>query len=47
MRRSETASLEHQLQFEASEQAKNFESQDAREGLVAIREKRAPRFQDR
>lgn len=47
LRRSETSSLEDQLQFEASEQAKNFESQDAHEGLAAIREKRAPRFQGR
>lgn len=44
LRRSENASLEDQLQFEASEQAKNFESPDAQEGLAAIREKRAPQF---
>ena len=43
LRRSESQSLEDQLQFEASEQAKNFESADAHEGLAAIREKRAPR----
>ena len=47
LRRSETASLEDQLQFEASEQAKNFESQDSHEGLAAIRERRAPCFQGR
>ena len=47
LRRSESQSLEDQLQFEASEQAKNFESADAHEGLAAIREKRAPRFQGR
>ena len=46
-RRSENASLEDQLQFEASEQAKNFESADAHEGLAAIREKRDPRFEGR
>jgi len=44
LRRTENASIEDQLQFEASEQAKNFESADAREGIAAIREKRAPRF---
>ena len=47
LRRSENASLEDQLQFEASEQAKNFESADAHEGLAAIREKRDPRFEGR
>ena len=45
LRRSETASIEDQLQFEASHQAQNFESADAHEGLAAIREKRAPRFE--
>ena len=44
LRRSENASLEDQLQFEASEQAKNFESSDAREGIAAVREKRSPEF---
>lgn len=44
LRRSEGASLEDQLQFEASEQAKNFESADAQEGIAAVREKRVPRF---
>jgi enoyl-CoA hydratase/carnithine racemase len=45
--RSEQASLEDQLQFEASEQARHFESADAHEGLAAIREKRAPVFEGR
>jgi len=44
LRRTENASIEDQLQFEASEQAKNFESADAQEGIAAVREKRAPRF---
>lgn len=43
--RSETASLEDQLQFEASEQARHFESRDVREGLAAIRERRSPSFE--
>lgn len=47
LRRSEDSSIEDQLQFEASEQARNFESADAHEGLAAIREKRAPRFEGR
>lgn len=47
LQRSEHASIEDQLQFEASEQAKHFESADAREGIAAIREKRAPRFEGR
>jgi len=42
--RSESASIEDQLQFEASEQAHNFESSDAQEGIAAVREKRAPAF---
>ena len=41
------ASIEDQLQFEATEQAKNFESADAQEGIAAVREKRAPRFHGR
>lgn len=44
LRRSETASIEDQLQFEASEQARNFESADAHEGIAAVREKRSPDF---
>jgi len=47
LRRSETASIEDQLQFEASEQAKNFESRDAQEGIAAVREKRTPTFKGR
>lgn len=47
LRRTETASLEDQLQFEASAQAKNFESADAHEGIAAVREKRSPRFEGR
>ena len=42
--RTESSSLEDQLQFEASEQARNFESKDAQEGIAAVREKRAPSF---
>jgi len=45
--RSEAASLEDQLQFEASEQALTFETADAREGIAAIRERRTPRFAGR
>jgi enoyl-CoA hydratase len=44
LRRTENASIEDQLQFEASEQARNFESMDAQEGIAALREKRAPNF---
>jgi len=47
LRRTETASIEDQLQFEATEQARNFESEDAHEGIAAVREKRAPRFEGR
>ncbi|HPG26061.1 MAG: enoyl-CoA hydratase/isomerase family protein [Spirochaetaceae bacterium] len=47
LRRTESASIEDQLQFEASEQARHFESRDVHEGLAAIREKRAPRFEGR
>jgi enoyl-CoA hydratase len=42
--RSESASIEDQLQFEATEQARNFESADAQEGIAAVREKRNPIF---
>lgn len=45
LRRTESASLEDQLQFEASEQAKNFTSADAQEGIAAVREKRDPSFE--
>ncbi len=47
LRRSETVSIEDQLQFEASHQAQHFESRDAHEGIAAVREKRAPRFEGR
>ena len=38
---SPSASLEHQLEIEASEQALCFETQDVRAGLAAARERRA------
>jgi len=44
LRRTENAPIEDQLQFEASEQAQNFESKDAQEGIAAVREKRSPEF---
>ena len=44
LRRTENASIEDQLQFEASEQARNFESADAQEGIAAVREQRSPDF---
>ena len=44
LRRTENATIEDQLQFEASEQARNFESADAHEGIAAVREKRDPHF---
>ena len=47
LQRSGAASLEDQLQFEASEQARTFETRDAREGITAIRERRPPRFSGR
>ena len=47
LRRSESSSIEDQLQFEASEQAKHFESKDAQEGIAAVREKRDPSFEGR
>ncbi len=43
--RSPHASLAEQLDFEASEQSKNYESEDLVEGIAAIKEKRAPVFQ--
>ena len=42
--RSPGASLEDQLSFEASEQARCFETQDIREGLAAARARRDPQF---
>ena len=47
LRRSEQASLEDQLSFEAREQAACFESDDVREGLAAVRERRPPKFEGR
>jgi len=44
LRRSENVTLEDQLQFEASEQARNFETADAQEGIAAVRERRSPNF---
>lgn len=43
--RSAAASLDDQLGFEASEQARCFESRDVGEGLAAARERRRPRFE--
>jgi enoyl-CoA hydratase/carnithine racemase len=47
LRRSLDATLEDQLSFEAQEQAETFESRDVHEGLAAIRERRAPKFEGR
>jgi len=43
--RSAGASLEDQLDFEATEQAITFESEDVHEGLAAVQERREPRFE--
>jgi len=45
--RSLDSDLEGQLEFEAREQSLCFGSRDAREGLAAAREKRAPKFEGR
>jgi enoyl-CoA hydratase/carnithine racemase len=45
--RSAGATLADQLDFEAEEQAACFASRDVREGLAAIRERRAPKFEGR
>ena len=45
--RSERASLEDQLSFEAREQAICFEGEDVHEGIAAVREKREPVFRGR
>lgn len=42
---SATADLHEQLDLEADIQADSFATEDAREGLTAIRQKRPPRFQ--
>jgi enoyl-CoA hydratase/carnithine racemase len=47
LRRSEQASLEDQLSFEAEEQAACFESQDVHEGIAAVRERRPAKFEGR
>ena len=44
LRRSEAATLEDQLLFEATEQAACFGTEDVREGLRAAAERRDPRF---
>ena len=45
--RSLDATLEDQLSFEAHEQAICFETEDAREGVLAAKERRAPKFHGR
>jgi enoyl-CoA hydratase len=45
--RSEHASLDEQLRFEAEQQSYDYESADLREGLAAVRERRPPRFEGR
>jgi enoyl-CoA hydratase len=45
--RSAAATLDDQLGFEATEQARCFESRDVHEGLAAARERRRPRFEGR
>jgi enoyl-CoA hydratase len=45
--RSDEAPIEDQLQFEATEQARTFETSDAREGIAAIRARRSPCFEGR
>jgi enoyl-CoA hydratase/carnithine racemase len=47
LRRSESATLEDQLSFEAEEQAACFESRDVHEGLAAVKDKRSPKFEGR
>ncbi|UCE87899.1 MAG: enoyl-CoA hydratase/isomerase family protein [Deltaproteobacteria bacterium] len=44
LRRTEDSSLEAQLDFEAARQSEDFGTADAREGIAAAREGRAPRF---
>ncbi len=45
--RSMGSDLAGQLEFEAREQSLCFGTRDAREGLAAAREKRAPKFEGR
>ncbi len=47
LERSPAASLEDQLAFEAARQAECYETEDFREGLRAVRERRPPRFEGR
>jgi len=47
LQRTEDATLEDQLSFEAHEQAICFESEDVHEGIAAVREKRDPSFRGR
>jgi enoyl-CoA hydratase/carnithine racemase len=44
---SGTATLSEQLDFEAAEQSRNYESEDLVEGIAAVREKRPPSFRGR
>ena len=39
--------LDAQLDFEAGQQALNYETRDLAEGVAAVREKRKPEFEDR
>jgi enoyl-CoA hydratase/carnithine racemase len=43
--RSATATLEEQLDFEAAQQALDYEGADLAEGLAAVRERRDPHFE--
>ena len=45
--RSQGASLDAQLRFEAEQQSCNYETRDLQEGIAAARGKRSPRFEGR
>ena len=45
LNRTMGASLEDQLSFEAHEQAGCFETRDVHEGLAAVKDARAPKFE--
>jgi enoyl-CoA hydratase/carnithine racemase len=45
--RTAQAPLDEQLRFEAEQQSRNYESRDLLEGIAAVRERRAPRFEGR